>query len=265
MQLLAVLSRTRSENLKRKVMKTITVLVALLGLFAYSLGTIEADVEEEAFEIANSKHLESSHIPTSVNWTALGAVSPVANQGIYPTSWAFAVAGVVEGRQFIKYKKLTILSKQYLIDCCRWCRSVPVALRCIRKSGGIDTEASYPYHGSKGECQNKTIGAKIKYNFKVLQGNETVLAFNVAQGPLAAEISEYAINHYQKGVFNQRCRGWRMYSVLIVGYGTSQKDGPYWILKTSRGTKWGEGGYMRLARNKNNLCGITNRVYYPIV
>lgn len=35
MQLLAVLSRTRSENLKRKVMKTIPVLVALLGLFAY--------------------------------------------------------------------------------------------------------------------------------------------------------------------------------------------------------------------------------------
>ena len=49
-------------------------------------------------------------------------------------------------------------------------------------------------------------------------------------------------------------------SKLIIGYDTDPVDGDYWIIRGCRGTTWGEDGYMRLARNKNNHCGVGNWV-----
>ena len=46
--------------------------------------------------------------------------------------------------------------------------------------------------------------------------------------------------------------------MLVVGY-NSTGDG-YWIIKNSRGTTWGEQGYMRLAFS--NDCGLVLRVTY---
>lgn len=257
-------------------MKTVCIIVALLGVVACAQETIEdcngnLNVEEEPFESVDVQDLKISQMPESINWTHLGAVSPVGDAGKYAYSWAFAVAGVVESRNFIAHKNLTILSKQQLVDCCQIrCAKhrMKYALSCIKKLGGIDTEASYPYIGKKGQCHfNKTnIGATIKLNFEPRKETEKVLAMFVAQGPVAADISYNAIRSYTGGVLRKvNCRkSLRPYSVLIVGYGTS-KDGDYWILKTSKGSKWGEGGYMRLARNQHNLCGIGNSVYYPQV
>ncbi|XP_064551854.1 cathepsin L-like [Drosophila montana] len=226
-----------------------------------------ADLEPEPHDYLNEVGDLDRQIPVKVNWTQIGAVTPVVNQGHFNNSWAFAATGAVESRQFIKSGRLVALSKQNLVDCCRVHNErTAAALICIKKMRGIDTEASYPYRGITGKChfQRKLVGAKVKTVFQVWPGNETALAINVAKGPVAAVISQAGISNYKSGVFhNPHCGQSPDFAVLIVGYGTCKNFGDYWIIKTSLGSTWGEKGYMRLARNKQNLCGIANRAYYP--
>ncbi|XP_017864681.1 PREDICTED: cathepsin L1-like [Drosophila arizonae] len=224
----------------------------------------DVEVDMESYDWSDDENFELS---PKVNWTQLGAVSPVAFQGHFNTSWAFAAAGVTESRQFIKSGKLQVLSKQNLVDCCKaesnW---LPRALVCIKKMGGIDTEASYHYRGLTGKCQfkKKSVAARINKVFKIYSRNEKALAYSVSQGPIAAVIPFTAIVHYKSGVYdNPHCGQSANYAVLIVGYGHCKHFGDYWILKSSLSPHWGENGYMRLARNKKNLCGISNNAFFP--
>lgn len=54
------------------------------------------------------------------------------------------------------------------------------------------------------------------------------------------------------------------HAVLVVGYGTTPENEDYWIVKNSWGSNWGEDGYFKLARNKNNHCHVAHDGVYPI-
>ena len=41
----------------------------------------------------------------------------------------------------------------------------------------------------------------------------------------------------------------------LVGYGTDEAKGDYWLIKNSWGPDWGENGFIRLKREPTAVCG----------
>jgi hypothetical protein len=59
-------------------------------------------------------------------------------------------------------------------------------------------------------------------------------------------------------------RDWSIqFTVLLVGYGTDAKGRDYWLVKNSFGTTWGQQGYIWMARNMDNNCGIASAAVLP--
>jgi cathepsin L len=213
--------------------------------------------------------------PDAVDWRQQGYVTGVKDQGICGSCWAFSATGALEGQWFRKTGNLVSLSEQNLVDCdaadygCKggWPYK---AFEYIITNNGIDTEQSYPYDGTDMPCRfnASTVGVTCS-DWKLMPPTESVLKQAVAElGPISVGIdaSRPSFHFYKSGIYVEpMCSHVLTHAVLVVGYGRVNGQ-DYWLLKNSWGSvSWGIHGYMLMARNMNNLCGIADCAVYPVV
>lgn len=138
-------------------------------------------------------------------------------------------------------------------------------------NNGIDTEASYPYEADEGECRYtaKDVGATDAGFVQIQAGSEAdLVAALVTYGPIAVGIDASTNFHkYSSGIFyDAKCSSSKMnHAVLVVGYDQDANGNQYYIVKNSWGTIWGQQGYVFMARNRKNNCGIASHASVPIV
>ncbi|KAL3882300.1 hypothetical protein ACJMK2_028661 [Sinanodonta woodiana] len=216
-------------------------------------------------------------LPYTVDWRQKGYVTPVKNQAQCGSCWAFSATGSLEGQNFHKTGKLVSLSEQQLVDCSSafgnkgCCGGWMVQAFKYIKKYGIETEKEYPYIAKSQECKYKRtkVVAKNTGCVEIAKGNESALQEAVATiGPISVAIdsSHCSFKHYSGGVYEEdQCNSTVVnHAVLVVGYGT-EKGKDYWLVKNSWSERWGDKGYIKMARNKGNMCGIASYASYPLV
>jgi C1A family cysteine protease len=219
-------------------------------------------------------------LPTSVNWTDLGAVTPVKNQGQCGSCWAFSTTGSTESAWFLSKNESVSLSEQQLVDCSgaegnQGCNGglMDYGFEYIIKNKGLTSETNYPYTAQDGKCNTQKesmVSATLSSFRDVPTNSETALMTAIAQQPVsvAVEADQESFQLYSGGVMTKACGTNLDHGVLAVGYGTLNNV-DYWIVKNSWGSDWGMNGYILLGRGEqytsSGQCGIQMDPSYPVV
>jgi len=217
-------------------------------------------------------------LPEEVDWRTLGAVTPVKDQGTCGSCYTFSATGSLEGRLARKTGKLISLSEQQILDCSEFfgnagCNGgqIDQSFQYVIENGGIDTEQSYLYEGEQDACRYQPEkSATTEVSFVDLRpGDELALKEAIAtQGPVSIGIdaSHESLHLYSHGIYREpHCDpGLLDHAVLVVGYGGKDQE-KYWLVKNSWGPDWGDSGYIKIAREEDNMCGVASEASYPLI
>jgi cathepsin L len=226
----------------------------------------------EVEKASNSRNVDA------IDWRDKGVVNAVKDQAQCGSCWAFSTIQAQESAYAIKTGTLQRLSEQNLVDCvtsCYGCNGglMTSAYSYVIKSqnGKYMLEDDYPYTAQDGSCKfDSSKGVQSVSSYKsISQGSESDLADKIANvGPvcIAIDASHYSFQLYNSGIYDEpSCSSSSLdHGVGCVGFG-KEGDNAYWIVRNSWGTSWGEQGYCRMIKDKNNQCGEATMACYPIV
>ena len=104
----------------------------------------------------------------------------------------------------------------------------------------------------------------FKFKFKL-----QIFLLNRLSVSVAIDASQEKFMFYHSGIYDEpACGPLVNHAVLAVGYGPG-----YWLIKNSWSAKWGDEGYVKIARGasrwgeirKWGMCGILMMPIYPLV
>ncbi|CAH2326794.1 cathepsin K [Pelobates cultripes] len=237
----------------------------MAGMLLHQRGLVDSIMTKKKILLIKGFWVITSY---PIDYRKKGYVTPIRNQGSCGSCWAFSSVGALEGQLMKKTGKLVELSPQNLVDCVKkndGCGGgyMTNAFEYVKDNNGIDSEEAYPYIGEDQECQYTPSGsAATCTGYKeVKKGSEQALMKAVVKvGPISVGIDAglSSFQFYTKGIYyDAQCDAEEInHAVLVVGYGV-QKSSKYWIVKNSWGEEWGNKGYILMAKDKGNACGIT--------
>lgn len=240
---------------------------------------------------------ELNSLPDEFDWRDVkGVVGAPRNQGLCGSCWAFSASANIESVHAVRTGRFVHVSPQQMVECdARNCQCyggwMHKAYEWVIDNGGIAAEGDYPYcvpplgtcivcnaPGTSPKdcpmkpdycnttCRSAESSVKITGWEKLDSEDEDVIAaYLIKNGPLAIAVNANWWAFYRSGISNPFfCSGDRLnHAVLLVGFGQARtafgKMKKYWIISNSWGEKWGENGYIRLARG-NGKCGCNRYV-----
>lgn len=256
----------------------------------YTLGeTVFADLTLDEFHYYKNNYMAGStcqkftgvdvSVPSSIDWREKGAVTGVKDQGQCGSCWSFSATGAMEGAWYVANNNLVSLSEQQLVDCSAGFHYGNHGCNGGLMDGafqyaidnGMCQESEYSYTAKSGTCTDCKPVVFISSCVDVTPKNEVDLEKAVAVGPVsvAIEADTKTFQMYKSGVITGSACGTNLdHGVLVVGYGTESTT-PYWLVKNSWGTSWGEDGYVKIEKssstNTDGTCGIAMQPSYPVV
>ena len=263
-------------NLYKESQKYKTGITKFSDLTQQEFAKIYLNLNYDAMAVANFNPAHpsfSNAAPDSFDWRDKGLVTPVRDQGMCGSCWAFSTVANLEGLYY-KLKGVAVdLSEQILVDCDTYdsaCNGglMEYAFQWI-KENGMETEEDYPYTGYKGSCKadpSKYIDMKVTGWKKLGPSTSTwypvdeeeIKEFLYETGPLAIALNANPLQTYSGGILDKTSSQCPVsginHAVTLVGYG-AESGVDYWIVKNSWGENWGENGYFRIRRG-TGCCGV---------